>query len=722
MNYATIKSVIAAMLIMAAGIAVGAPTCPSGQQSSGSITWEVSGDVLTIDGSGDMLDYPNAAPPSGAPWRDCSSTIKKIRINDGITKIGKMAFWSPVLYPYQIDTLYIGSGVSSIGYGALYANIAHIVAAAGSPYYKTVDGVLYTIRGDTLVRCPASKACSYNIEHGTQYIEDYAFALCTGLTAVTIPQSVTKIGANVNRGRCFEGCTNLTTLFNFSHVPQNINHTNPVFNQAAQQSGILYVPSDAVTDYQNAAGWQDWGCIAANQLIDNDAMYLDSIAKLNDSISIFKDSIVKMNDTITIFRDSIVKMNDTIAIFRDSIVKMNDTIGIFKDSIVKMNDTITIFKDSIVKMNDTITIFRDSIVKMNDTIGIFRDSMVRMNDTIAMLRLGLCQAADARWLDSIGWRNDTIAVLRNTINNARHAMQDTMNAMAQLRSDIADAQHAMQDTINAMALLRQQIADLQQQLNRCAQPRAALQALSVNGSSIPIDDTTFKFTLPCNENRAEISAKARNGGNAYFTYGDQHSDADTNTITMSMQIVNPMDSIITITAQEFLKPSQTYTLHVVRQAANIVHQLWDDVLLINKNLASNNGISINSATAVQWKKNGSIIPDATNHAYYLTPSEVRSDNEYSVRIFVDGREVESCPLMHAACLDAAAVAYPNPTRGMVTVALPKSGNIEIYSLQGALLLQIPAQEGETTMNLGILERGIYMLRAAGRTIKVVVEK
>ncbi len=55
-----------------------------------SINWSIEDGTLTITGTGAMQDYPN---PEDAPWHDKKDEITKIVIEDGITRIGNLAFY-----------------------------------------------------------------------------------------------------------------------------------------------------------------------------------------------------------------------------------------------------------------------------------------------------------------------------------------------------------------------------------------------------------------------------------------------------------------------------------------------------------------------------------------------------------------------------------------------------------------------------------------------------
>ncbi|MBR3957289.1 MAG: leucine-rich repeat domain-containing protein, partial [Kiritimatiellae bacterium] len=76
--------------------------------------------------------------------------------------------------------------------------------AADNPSYKADSGLLLTKDGKTIVAVPCGLT-SVTIPNSVKKIGDSAFDCCSGLTSVTIPNNVTSIGAYA-----FFGCTNLT--------------------------------------------------------------------------------------------------------------------------------------------------------------------------------------------------------------------------------------------------------------------------------------------------------------------------------------------------------------------------------------------------------------------------------------------------------------------------------------------------------------------------------
>ncbi len=74
-----------------------------------------------------------------------------------------------------------------------------------NPCYQSIDGVLYSKSGDTLVRCPYTKT-SLHIPEGVSTIAESALRGCN-LTEVTLPQSLKAIEAHA-----FADCDYLTKL------------------------------------------------------------------------------------------------------------------------------------------------------------------------------------------------------------------------------------------------------------------------------------------------------------------------------------------------------------------------------------------------------------------------------------------------------------------------------------------------------------------------------
>lgn len=63
--------------------------------------------------------------------------------------------------------------------------------------------------------------------------------------------------------------------------------------------------------------------------------------------------------------------------------------------------------------------------------------------------------------------------------------------------------------------------------------------------------------------------------------------------------------------------------------------------------------------------------------------------------------------------------YPNPTTGMLYVSLPQASEVQLYDMMGRCLMTVQAPAGAASLDLRALPQGIYLLRAAGQTQRVV---
>ena len=111
-----------------------------------------------------------------------------------------------------------------------------------------------------------------------------AFEWCSGLTSITIPNSVMSIGSGAfyyclclksitipcsvtSIGSCaFSGCSSLNKFINCATTPQTIGAD--VFEEMDQASCTLFVPASSISAYQSATGWMDFGDIVSGACDD----------------------------------------------------------------------------------------------------------------------------------------------------------------------------------------------------------------------------------------------------------------------------------------------------------------------------------------------------------------------------------------------------------------------------------------------------------------------
>lgn len=140
------------------------------------------------------------------------------------------------------------------------------------------DGVRYA---DTYLVKAADKTNSvYTIKEGTKWIANDAFAYCTNLTSIYIPNSVISIGARVFYDCSklntvvignsvssigvwpFHNCTNLQSMYCFSTTPPNIVDNGypryDAFLNVDKESCILHVPDESISLYKKAYMWKEF--------------------------------------------------------------------------------------------------------------------------------------------------------------------------------------------------------------------------------------------------------------------------------------------------------------------------------------------------------------------------------------------------------------------------------------------------------------------------------
>ncbi len=82
-----------------------------------------------------------------------------------------------------------------------------ITISENNPYYKSMDGIMYSRDQMHLIKYPVNKKKkSYEIAAGTKYVDAYAFWLASNLYEITLPKSVKSLGKG-----CFES-TNIKFL------------------------------------------------------------------------------------------------------------------------------------------------------------------------------------------------------------------------------------------------------------------------------------------------------------------------------------------------------------------------------------------------------------------------------------------------------------------------------------------------------------------------------
>lgn len=174
-------------------------------QCGENVYWRLENGTLTISGTGAMWDYKFKWEYKGdekhnyvtnAPWGKYNEDVENIIIEQGVTAIGKNAFYN--------------------------VNSARNLDIAGS---------VYTISDDAFSYC--ENFTDVEIPNGVKYIEKGAFAYCTNLQTITIPASVMRVEHGM-----FSSCRSLRDII----VDTNNTHYSSWEGALYSKEGlILYV-------------------------------------------------------------------------------------------------------------------------------------------------------------------------------------------------------------------------------------------------------------------------------------------------------------------------------------------------------------------------------------------------------------------------------------------------------------------------------------------------
>lgn len=139
-------------------------------------TWTFVNGVLTISGSGEMEDYSTSNSPG---WYDNRYSITSIVIENGITKVGKMAFYDC----NNLTSVFIADSVTSFGY-TVFAECRSLTSV-------TLPAGVTEIPYAMFANC--SELTSLTAP-GVTTFDDYAFQN-TGFTTFTVGAKVTDISS-----------------------------------------------------------------------------------------------------------------------------------------------------------------------------------------------------------------------------------------------------------------------------------------------------------------------------------------------------------------------------------------------------------------------------------------------------------------------------------------------------------------------------------------------
>ena len=189
----------------------------------------------------DVIFGNNVQMIPGQVFYGCSG-LTTVTIPESVTYIGYWTFYGCS----SLTTVTIPESVTIVGSGA-FGNCSSLTKV----HFNAINCTNMGSGGSSTVFYNCNRLTEVHIGSEVTNIPDWSFADISGLTAITIPESVTTIRNNV-----FSGCTALTLIINFATTPQTIDAS--VFNNVNKQLVTLRVPTGSMDAYRDANVWKEF--------------------------------------------------------------------------------------------------------------------------------------------------------------------------------------------------------------------------------------------------------------------------------------------------------------------------------------------------------------------------------------------------------------------------------------------------------------------------------
>lgn len=230
----------------------------------GNLTWTltIADSTLTISGTGEM-DYLS----NENSWKNFSSNIAKVIIEEGVTSITSYAFNNHI----NLKTISIPNSVTKIGYGTLNGTAIYNneICWTNDALYidnclikaKNIYGHHEIMEGTRLIANGAFESC-YNtttitIPNSVIYIGEQAFYNCLQLTQVTISSAATYIGSEA-----FAGCS-LSAIIVLATTPPTI---TPSTFSGLTPAATITVPESSRDAYLEDPNWKNLLDMASGEI------------------------------------------------------------------------------------------------------------------------------------------------------------------------------------------------------------------------------------------------------------------------------------------------------------------------------------------------------------------------------------------------------------------------------------------------------------------------
>ena len=220
-------------------LAVGGDCGAEGHESDVKWAFKPATGTLTISGTGDMKGYNIInGVAQNLPWENYRTSIEKVVIESGITEIGSGSFADHTNLTEV--TFAKNSKLKKIG-GSAFLGCSGLTSI-------TIPESVTTIVGWAFLGC--TSLTSITIPSSVNSIGAYAFSACTSLTSITLPSSVTSI-----EKEAFSDCAKLTTVTMERSTPPTLGDN--IF-ESCEELNTIFVPTTALSAYQHSDSSKGW--------------------------------------------------------------------------------------------------------------------------------------------------------------------------------------------------------------------------------------------------------------------------------------------------------------------------------------------------------------------------------------------------------------------------------------------------------------------------------